>query len=148
MLIALVGAPNKGKSTLFNALTHGSAAVADYPFTTIDPNKGVAFVGAPCPHDELGVTCKPRHGSCVNGVRRVPVNVIDVAGLVPGASEGKGRGNEFLNDLAAADALVCVVDASGRTDDHGMPSGEGYDVTNDFSFIQGELDKWMARGIE
>ena len=85
MLIALVGAPNKGKTTLFNALTHGNAAVAPYPFTTIDPNKGVAFVEARCPHAELGVQCKPRHGSCTNGVRKIPVNVVDVAGLVPGA---------------------------------------------------------------
>jgi ribosome-binding ATPase YchF (GTP1/OBG family) len=148
MFIALIGAPNKGKSTLFNALTHGAAVVADYPFTTIDPNKGVAFVNAPCPHAELGIQCKPRHGSCVNGVRRIPVNVVDVAGLVPGAAEGKGRGNEFLNDLAAADALVCVIDAAGRTDDQGMPAPAGYDVTRDFSFIQGELDKWMSKVVE
>ncbi len=147
MLIALIGAPNKGKSTLFNALTHGNAAVAPYPFTTIDPNKGVAFVEAKCPHAELGVGCKPRHGSCAGGVRKIPVNVVDVAGLVPGASEGKGRGNEFLNDLIGADALVCVVDASGRTDESGNPAQAGYDPANDFSFIQGELDAWMERII-
>ncbi len=147
MLIALIGAPNKGKTTLFNALTHGNAVVAAYPFTTIDPNKGVAFVEAPCPHVELRVQCKPRHGSCTNGVRRIPVNVTDVAGLVPGASEGKGRGNEFLNDLIGADALVCVADASASTDEHGNPAPAGYDVANDFKFVQGELDAWLAKVI-
>lgn len=142
-----MGAPNKGKTTLFNAMTSGNAQVANYPFTTIDPNKGVAFVSTKCPHEELGVACKPRHGSCANGMRKIPINVVDVAGLVPGAHEGKGRGNEFLNDLAAADALVCVVDASGSTDEHGMPAKPGYNPSNDYTFIQNELDKWLEKVI-
>jgi len=145
MFIGLVGKPNAGKSTLFNALTHGHAQVAAYPFTTINPNQGVGFATVDCACKALGVKCSPRVGSCVDGVRRVPVNFVDVAGLVPGASEGKGRGNQFLNDLVAADALIVVVDASGSTDEEGNPA-QGFDVTRDVSFIEEELFKWV-RGI-
>ncbi len=148
MLIALVGAPNKGKSSLFNALTAGSAQVADYPFTTIDPNKGVAYASAPCPCKRLGVTCSPRNSRCENGVRKVPVNLIDVAGLVPGAHEGKGMGNQFLNDIAAADALVCVADASGKTDESGMPARERYSPADDVQMVEKELAWWLAKLIE
>ncbi|MBI5176761.1 redox-regulated ATPase YchF [Candidatus Micrarchaeota archaeon] len=147
MLVGLVGGPNKGKSTLFNALTHGSAAVADYPFTTIDPNKGVAFLDFPCACQGLGVACFPRYGKCVNGIRSVPVNVIDVAGLVPGAHEGKGKGNEFLSDLSQASALVCVADASGLTDEFGNPAPAGYDVSRDVSFVEEELDRWFGKVV-
>lgn len=147
MLFALVGAPNKGKSSLFNALTSGNAVVADYPFTTIDPNKGVAYASAPCPCRQLGVTCAPRNSRCEGGVRRIPINVIDVAGLVPGASEGKGMGNQFLNDIAAADALVCVADASGRTDVEGKPS-QGCASWHDVAMVRGELAAWFAKLLE
>src|SRR5208282_5692991 len=111
MLIGIVGAPNKGKSTLFSALTLNDVAIADYPFTTIDPNKGVAYATKACPHAELGVKCKPRNAPCIGGIRQIPINVVDVAGLVEGAHLGKGMGNKFLNDLAAADALIIVSDA-------------------------------------
>ena len=145
MLIGLIGPPNAGKSTLFNALTHGSALIANYPFTTIDPNKGVAFARVNCVEKALGegVKCSPRVGKCVDGKRGVPVNVIDVAGLVEGAHLGKGKGNEFLNDLNQADALVCVVDASGRTDAHGSPA-EGFDASESVRMIENELDYWIA----
>ncbi|MEK6923896.1 MAG: YchF-related putative GTPase [Candidatus Micrarchaeota archaeon] len=147
MLFALVGAPNKGKSSLFNALTSCNAAVADYPFTTIDPNKGVAYASAPCPCRQLGVTCSPRNSRCEGGVRRIPINIIDVAGLVPGASDGKGMGNQFLNDIAAADALVCVADASGRTDVEGKPC-QGGEPWRDVAMVRGELAAWFARLLE
>ena len=113
MLIGIVGKPSTGKSSLFNALTHGHAAVASYPFTTIDPNKGVAFVRVRCACSELGVTCKPRFGSCTNGVRLVPINVVDVAGLVEGAHEGRGKGNQFLNDLHDPNAQITKDVAQG-----------------------------------
>jgi len=147
MLIALAGAPNKGKSTLFNALTSGSAAVADYPFTTIDPNKGVAFVTAPCPHAEINSVCHPLNGSCANGVRRIPINVIDVAGLVPGAHAGRGMGNQFLSDVASADAIIVVSDASCGTDSEGNHADNvivGRDVTD----IVAELEAWFAKLLE
>ncbi|NYZ75157.1 redox-regulated ATPase YchF [Candidatus Micrarchaeota archaeon] len=145
VLVGLVGLANKGKSTLFNALTEGNAEVANYPFTTIDPNKGVAFVAKPCPHTELGKPCAPRNSKCVGGTRFVPINVIDVAGLVPGAHEGKGRGNQFLSDLSQADALICVADASGGTDDEGKPVELGsHDPCRDVQFLEQEVDYWLA----
>lgn len=130
MLVGLVGVPNAGKTTLFNALTHGNAEVAAYPFTTIDPNKGVAFVTTGCPCKELGTNCKPRAGDCAEGLRKVPVNAVDVAGLVEGAHEGKGKGNQFLNDLASADALICVTDAS-------------CDPLEGVRVIESEVDYWL-----
>ena len=130
---------------MFNALTEGNAEMANYPFTTINPNKGVAFVAKPCPHLDLGKPCSPRNSKCVDGVRYVPVNVIDVAGLVPGAHEGKGKGNQFLSDLNQADALVCVADASGGTDDNGNPVEIGsHDPVNDVKFFEEEIDYWLA----
>ncbi len=148
MLIALVGAPNKGKSSLFNALTSLNAPVADYPFTTIDPNKGAAFATVACPDKSLGTTCNPRLGTCDNGLRKVPVNIIDVAGLVPGAHQGRGMGNQFLADIAAADAIICVADASGKTDSEGRPATEGYEPKDDVLFIQNELSQWFAKLLE
>ncbi|MCX6767768.1 MAG: redox-regulated ATPase YchF [Candidatus Micrarchaeota archaeon] len=149
MLIGIVGPPNVGKSTLFSASTAAQAEIANYPFTTINPNQGVAFVSTPCPHPQLGTQCKPRNGRCENGVRKVPVNIIDVAGLVPGAHEGKGRGNQFLNDLSAADALICVVDASGGTDTEGNPVEPGTrDPRDQAAFLEGEIDHWLAQVIQ
>lgn len=149
MLIGIVGKANVGKSTLFNALTLAGAQTANYPFTTIDPNKGIGFAAVTCPHEQLGVACKPRHGRCVEGTRLVPINVVDVAGLVPGAHEGRGRGNQFLNDLSAADALVVVVDASGGTDDEGVPVEAGsHDPCRDVSFLEEELDFWFKDVIK
>jgi len=145
VLVGIVGKPSTGKTSLWNALTHGRAAVASYPFTTIDPNKGVAFVRVKCACTELGVKCSPRVGGCENGERLVPVNVIDVAGLVEGAHEGKGRGNQFLNDLNQADALACVADAAGATDDDGNLAALGsHDPVRDVLMIESELDYWIA----
>ncbi|NYZ78246.1 50S ribosome-binding GTPase, partial [Candidatus Micrarchaeota archaeon] len=144
MLIGIVGKPSTGKTSLWNALTHGHAAVASYPFTTIDPNKGVAFVRIKCACTELGVKCEPRVGKCTNGEREVPINVIDVAGLVEGAHEGRGRGNQFLNDLNQADALACVADAAGATDAGGNLAALGsHDSAQDVSMIENELDYWI-----
>jgi ribosome-binding ATPase YchF (GTP1/OBG family) len=84
MEVGVVGKANVGKSTTFNALTLLDVPVAPYPFTTLKPNRGVAAVRAPCPHAERGVPCNPGNSKCIDGVRWVPINLIDVPGLVPG----------------------------------------------------------------
>ena len=119
MLIGLVGKPSCGKSTFFKACTLADVLIASYPFATIKPNQGVGYVKINCIDKELGVQCNPVKGYCVNGTRFVPVDLLDVAGLVKGASEGKGLGNQFLSDLTNADALIHIVDVSGETDAEG-----------------------------
>lgn len=143
MIVGIVGAPNKGKSTIFSALTMIDAEIAAYPFTTIDPNLGVAYVSRRCVDTGLDVKCKPRNSLCNNGTRMIPVNIIDVAGLVPGAHLGKGMGNQFLNDLSEADALMLVIDISGRTDSSGNAS-EDSDPFDDFVSIKKELGLWLS----
>lgn len=147
MLIGIVGAPNKGKSTIFSAMTMSDAEIADYPFTTIKPNLGVAYVTKICPEKELGAKCTPRNSLCRDGVRYVPVNVTDVAGLVPDAHLGKGMGTQFLNDLIESDVLIQVIDASGGTDVHGKP-GKGCDQAEDVEMVAREMANWLAGIIE
>jgi len=145
MEVGLVGKPNVGKSTFFGAATLAPAQIADYPFTTIEPNRGVAYVRVRCPHLDLGKPCRPVHGACEDGTRLVPVEMLDVAGLVPKAHEGRGLGNKFLDDLRQAAALIHVVDASGRTDFEGNPVKDGtHDPTEDVAFLESELAYWIA----
>lgn len=143
MLIGIIGAPNKGKSTLFSALTLNDVEIADYPFTTINPNIGVTYATKICPERELKTKCNARNSLCLNGIRKIPVNIVDVAGLVEGAHAGKGRGNQFLNDLAAADVLMLVVDAGGRTDKAGNPC-ESCNPIDDVSMVMDELVEWLS----
>ncbi len=144
MEVGLVGKPNVGKSTLFNAMTSGGAEIANYPFTTIDPNKGVAYVRSKCPHEEFGVTCNPNNSRCEGGTRLLPVELIDVAGLVKGAHEGKGLGNQFLDHLRQASALIHIIDASGSTDMEGNPCDVGdHDPLEDVAFLEDEIALWI-----
>ncbi|MGC8710692.1 MAG: redox-regulated ATPase YchF [Candidatus Micrarchaeia archaeon] len=143
MLIGIIGAPNKGKSTIFSAMTMADAEIANYPFTTIKPNHGVAYVTRKCVDAELGVRCNPRNSICMNGIRLIPIDIVDVAGLVPGAHLGKGMGNQFLNDLASADAFIQVVDASGKTDENGNPC-DNCDPAKEFNIINDELAFWLS----
>ncbi|MFH1751587.1 MAG: redox-regulated ATPase YchF [archaeon] len=144
MIIGITGKPSSGKSTFFSAATLVDVTIANYPFTTIEPNKGIGFVRIECIDKEFGVQCNPRTGYCNNGTRFVPVELIDVAGLVPGASEGKGRGNAFLSDLSRANVLIHVVDASGSTNDKGEPVTAGtYDPCNDIEFLENEIGLWF-----
>ena len=142
MIIGIVGKPNVGKSTFFKALTLAEVAIAPYPFTTIEANQGIGFIKTDCIEKELKTKCRPKYGYCTGGKRFIPVKLVDVAGLVPGAHAGKGRGNQFLDDLREADVLIHVLDASGRTDAEGNPT-QGYDLTFDVKFLQEEIELWM-----
>jgi ribosome-binding ATPase YchF (GTP1/OBG family) len=144
MEIGVVGKPNVGKSTFFNAATLSDAEIANYPFTTVEANKAVGYVRVPCPEVELGITCNPKNSKCVDGSRFVPVEMIDVAGLVPKACEGRGLGNKFLDDLRQASALIHVVDASGSTDIEGKPVACGSnDPLEDIRFLEDEIEQWF-----
>ena len=171
--IGLVGKPNVGKSTFFSAATLAKVDIANYPFCTIEPNVGVAFVAArlQCPCKDIrekmeaegrleptrdddpreGSLCEPRTGSCIGHRRLGPCFLVDIAGLVPGASEGRGRGNAFLADLANCNALIQVVDAAGSTDLEGNPQGLNQSaetarsrVNEEIEFLGRELDAWIA----
>lgn len=144
MQVGIVGAPNQGKSTFFNAATLGGAETADYPFTTIKANQGVGFLRVRCPCADFKVVCKPKHGYCKNGERFVPVTLLDVAGLVPGAHEGRGLGNQFLDDLRQASALIHVIDVSGSTNSQGekVPRGS-FDPAEIVRFLEEEIDLWF-----
>ncbi len=145
MEVGIVGKPNVGKSTFFNALTLLDAPMAPYPFTTLAPNRGVAAVRAPCPHTEKGTPCTAGNAKCVDGTRWIPVNLVDVPGLVPGAHAGKGLGHKFLDDLRAADGFVQVVDLSGATDAEGRLDAPGApDPAEEVGWLEEELVAWTA----
>jgi hypothetical protein len=144
MQIGIVGKPNVGKSTFFNAATDAHAEIANYPFTTIEANRGVMYVRKPCPCQDFKVTCNPHNSQCIDGTRFVPIEAIDVAGLVPDAHKGRGLGNKFLDDLRQADALIHIVDASGSTDAEGNPVAAGsYDPLKDIAFLEEEITYWL-----
>ncbi|MFB6152530.1 MAG: redox-regulated ATPase YchF [Haloarculaceae archaeon] len=141
--IALAGKPNAGKSTFYRAATMADVDVANYPFTTIDANRGVTHVRTECPCLDLDERCGGEH--CRDGKRYVPVELLDVAGLVPGAHEGRGLGNQFLDELTNADVILHVVDAAGATDEEGEPVGVGeHDPVEDLAFVEEEMDLWLA----
>jgi len=145
MMVGIVGKPNTGKTTFFRAMTLMDVEAANYPFTTIDANKGIGFIrNNPCVDKELGVQCNPRHGFCKEHIRFLPVDLIDVAGLVPGASEGRGLGNKFLTDLNSADALIQVIDVSGSTDEEGkIVTAGSYDPALEIKFLLKEIEQWL-----
>ena len=144
-LLGIVGKPNTGKSTFFSAATLAPAEIANYPFTTIKPNRGVGYVRTPCVCKEFGVKDTPVNSICIDGVRLIPVEFIDCAGLVPGAWQGRGLGNQFLDEIRKADVLVHIVDASGGTDSEGRICKPGeHDPVEDVRFLEHEITMWMA----
>ncbi|KAG2217485.1 hypothetical protein INT45_010771 [Circinella minor] len=148
ILLACVGKPSAGKSSFLNAVSDATAKVGNYPFTTIKPNHGVSYVPVECPCKKYGKQdqCRPRYGRCVEGTRFVPIQMMDVAGLVPGASTGLGLGNQFLDDLRHANALIHVVDVSGTTDQNGKEA-EGYDPINDINWLRLEIHTWITNNL-
>ena len=153
MLVGIVGKPSSGKSTFFKAATLANVEIANYPFTTIKPNHAMGYVRLDCVDKEFQKQCNPREGYCIHNQRFVPIDLLDVAGLVPEAYLGKGKGNQFLNDLNQADVLIHIVDVSGSVNAYGEPVEPlSYDPCNDIRFLEVELDMWyldiMKRGWE
>ena len=135
MQIGLLGKTNVGKSTFFSAATQTTSQIGNYPFTTIEPNVGIAYFKTDCACKHFKINHS--HQLCIHGTRYIPIKLIDVAGLVPGAHEGKGLGNKFLDDARQAQVLIHVVDASGSTDIQGLPVPVGtHDPLEDVKFVE------------
>lgn len=149
LLIGIVGKPSSGKSTFLNAACRTAAKVGAYPFTTIEPNPGTAYVRVDCLCQEFGVTCNAKNSVCRDGVRFIPIEMLDVAGLVPDAHLGRGRGNQFLNELSRAEAFIHVVDTSGSLDAEGRDVEPGsWDPRQDVEFLEHELNMWLVQILQ
>uniref|UniRef100_M4B8B2 OBG-type G domain-containing protein n=1 Tax=Hyaloperonospora arabidopsidis (strain Emoy2) TaxID=559515 RepID=M4B8B2_HYAAE len=148
LIIGCVGKPSAGKSTFFNAVTDGKAKVGNFPFTTIEPNEGVTYYMTPCPCvlKHQTAVCAPRYGSCKQGTRHIPVKLLDVAGLIPGASEGAGLGNKFLDDLRHAQVLMHIIDVSGHTNEKGEET-VGYNPIDDAEWLDTEIHMWVFTNL-
>jgi len=150
LIVGIVGKPSSGKSTFLNAACLTNVKVSELPFTTIDANKGVAYAKEKCVCREMKVKDDPKNSTCVDGFRFIPINLLDVAGLVPDAHIGKGLGNKFLNDLAKADVLIHIIDASGALDKMGktIKNGKKNDPYEDVLFLENEINLWFKNIIE
>lgn len=147
MQIGLLGKTNVGKSTFFSAATETPVQIGNYPFTTIEPNVGIAYMHTDCACNFFGILHK--NSLCLQGTRLIPVKLVDIAGLVPGAHEGKGLGNQFLDDSRQAEVLIHVVDISGSTDIQGQPVPIGtHDPLEDIKFVENEFDHWFKQILE
>ena len=147
--IGLIGKTNTGKTTFFNAATLGTAEISTYPFTTKQPNYGIGYVLTPCVCKEFGVKDNPRNSKCINGWRHIPIELIDLPGLIKGAWAGKGLGNQFLSVASQSDVLLHVVDASGSVDEEGRLTEPGTgDPLADYYDIEEELVMWFMKLID
>ena len=144
--LGIVGKPNTGKSTFFSAATLVPVEIASYAFTTIKPNRGIGYLRTPCVCKEFNVKDNPKNSICLDGIRLVPVELIDCAGLVPGAWQGRGLGNQFLDEIRKADALIHIVDAAGATDSEGKICKPGsHDPADDVKFLETEITMWLTQ---
>ncbi|MGQ9719269.1 MAG: redox-regulated ATPase YchF [Nitrososphaerales archaeon] len=147
--IGLIGKTNTGKTTFFNSATLQSAEVSTYPFTTKAPNIGIGNAMTLCVHREFKVDDNPKNSACVDGWRFIPIELIDLPGLIKGAWAGKGLGNQFLSVAAQSDALLHIVDASGGVDAEGrITEPGGGDPLADLGDIEEELVMWYLKLIE
>ena len=147
--IGLIGKTNTGKTTFYNSATLSAAEISNYPFTTKQPNVGNAHAIALCVHKEFDLQDNPKNSRCIDGWRFIPIELVDLPGLIKGAWEGKGLGNQFLSIAAQSDALLHVVDASGSIDASGKiaESGTG-DPVADVGDIEEELVMWYLKLFE
>jgi len=149
MLIGIIGKPSTGKSTFLKAATLAEVEISPRPFTTIKPNRKTGFVKIDCIDKFFKVQCNPREGYCINGKRFMPVELLDVAGLIEGAYEGKGLGNQFLNDLSQGDALIHIIDIAGMTNEKGeIVEPLSHDPLKDVAMIEKEVDLWFFSILE
>ncbi len=147
-IVGLVGKANVGKSTFFGAATLKPVEIAGFPFTTLKADQGIGYIRSPCVCTELGVKDDPQNSACVNGIRLIPVDLIDTPGLIPGAHEGKGLGNQFLDEVRRADALIVVADASGATNLQGqVVDALTNDPIDDVKMFEHEFDMWLNQLI-
>ncbi|MFX1389705.1 MAG: YchF-related putative GTPase [Promethearchaeota archaeon] len=149
LIIGIIGKPSSGKTTFLNAACLTQAKVSEIPFTTIEPNKGIAYLKTRCMCKDLKVKDNPQNSICIDGIRFIPINIIDVAGLVPEAHKGRGLGNKFLNDLIRADVLLHIVDITGSLDKSGklISTGET-DPYEDILFLENEINLWFKDILE
>jgi len=147
--IGLIGKTNTGKTTFFNSATLSSEEISSYPFTTKSPVSGVAHAITLCVHPEFEIQDNPNNSKCLDGWRYIPIELIDLPGLIKDAWKGKGLGNQFLSIAAQSDALLHVVDASGGIDSTGKISEVGTgDPISDFADIEEELIMWYHKILE
>jgi len=147
--LGLIGKTNTGKTTFYNAATLSSEEISSYPFTTKKPVSGTAHAITLCVHPEFKIQDNPNNSKCVDGWRYIPVELIDLPGLIKDAWKGKGLGNQFLSIAAQSDALLHVVDASGGIDSSGKISEVGSgDPISDFADIEEELIMWYHKILE
>jgi len=147
--IGLIGKTNTGKTTFFNSATLSSEEISSYPFTTKSPVSGVAHAITLCVHPEFQIQDNPNNSKCLDGWRYIPIELIDLPGLIKDAWKGKGLGNQFLSIAAQSDVLLHVVDASGGVDSTGRITEVGSgDPISDFADIEEELIMWYHKILE
>ncbi|MEM2964138.1 MAG: redox-regulated ATPase YchF [Candidatus Bathyarchaeia archaeon] len=147
--IGIIGKTNTGKTTFFNSATSSTAEISTYPFTTKKPNMGIAYVSTLCVCGELNVKDNPKNSMCVEGWRFIPIELIDLPGLIRGAWKGRGLGTQFLSVAAQADVLLHIVDASGSVDEDGNLTRPGLgNPVSDVYDIEEELVLWFSKNVE